>query len=546
MNGPVSKLSRCAIYTRKSTEHNLDLAFNSLDAQREACEAYVRSQQHEGWRLIADHYDDGGLSGASLDRPALQALLADVRARRIDIVVVYKVDRLTRSLADFAKLIELFEAHNVSFVSVTQSFNTSSSMGRLTLNVLLSFAQFERELIGERVRDKIAASKRKGIWVGGPVPLGYAAVDKKLVVVPAEAAAVRTIFERYLELGSVRTLADDLDHRGIRSKPRQLSNGRIIGGGSFGVGALAYLLKNRFYLGEVVYRGEVHRADHAPILDRALFEAVQARLAAQAVARRCRLRGSSAVLTGRIFDERGNRMSPSHTNKGGARYRYYASQAVLQNKPRAAGSIGRVPAAEIEALVMTALRNHLQASGTDPQTIPENERELVEHHIERVTLTPKHIKLQLRQSVDAPRAIGAHDDTRDTPELPIANPNTIAIPWTSPVPTAVKGIVHVPAHNTPMQPSRREALLIAIAKARKWVDDLAHGRTASFAAIARREGKVERHVQLLAPLAFLSPRIVSALLDGTAPADLTLTALARALPYSWAEQERRLAGGIPV
>jgi DNA invertase Pin-like site-specific DNA recombinase len=547
MNGPIRKLSRCAIYTRKSTEHNLDLAFNSLDAQREACEAYVRSQQHEGWRLIADHYDDGGLSGASLDRPALQALLADVRARRIDIVVVYKVDRLTRSLADFAKLIELFEAHNVSFVSVTQSFNTSSSMGRLTLNVLLSFAQFERELIGERVRDKIAASKRKGIWVGGPVPLGYAAVDKKLVVVPAEAAAVRTIFERYLELGSVRTLADDLDHRGIRSKPRQLSNGRIIGGGSFGVGALAYLLKNRFYLGEVVYRGEVHRADHAPILDRALFEAVQARLAAQAVARRCRLRGSSALLTGRIFDERGNRMSPSHTNKGGARYRYYASQAVLQNKPRAAGSIGRVPAAEIEALVMTALRNHLQASGTDPQTIPENERELVEHHIERVTLTPKHIKLQLRQSVDAPRAIGAHDDTRDTPELPIgANPNTIAIPWTSPVPTAVKGIVHVPAHNTPMQPSRREALLIAIAKARKWVDDLAHGRTASFAAIARREGKVERHVQLLAPLAFLSPRIVSALLDGTAPADLTLTALARALPYSWAEQERRLAGGIPV
>jgi site-specific DNA recombinase len=541
MTGPVSKLSRCAIYTRKSTEHNLDLTFNSLDAQREACEAYVRSQRHEGWRLIADHYDDGGFSAASLDRPALRALSADVRTRRIDIVVVYKVDRLTRALADFAKLIELFEAHNVSFVSVTQSFNTSSSMGRLTLNVLLSFAQFERELIGERVRDKIAASKRKGIWVGGPVPLGYAAVDKKVVVVPAEAAAARTIFERYLELGSVRTLADDLGHRGIRSKPRQLSNGRIIGGGSFGVGALAYLLKNRFYIGEVVYRGEVHRADHAPILDRALFEAVQARLAAQAVARRCRLRGSSALLTGRIFDERGNRMSPSHTNKGGARYRYYASQAVLQNKPRAAGSIGRVPAAEIEALVITALRNHLQASGTDPQ-LPENERELVEHHVERVTFTPKHIKLQLRQSVDVPDAIGAHDDTSDTLQHPIANLNTIAIPWTSPVPTAVKGIVHVPAHNTPMQPSRREALLIAIAKARKWVDDLAHGRTASFAAIARREGKVERHVRLLAPLAFVSPRIVSALLDGTAPADLTLTTLARALPYSWGEQDRRLTG----
>src|SRR5438034_1493528 len=235
MKAIVSKPQRCAIYTRKSSEHNLDLEFNSLDAQREACEAYIKSQAHEGWRLIPDHYDDGGLSGASLDRPALQKLLADVRAGKITIVVVYKVDRLTRSLADFAKLVELFDQYGVSFVSVTQSFNTTSSMGRLTLNVLLSFAQFERELIGERVRDKIAASKRKGLWVGGPVPLGYAAVDKKVLVVAAEAAAVRTIFARYLELGSVRALAEDLDRRGIRSKPRRLSNGRTIGGG----GALA-------------------------------------------------------------------------------------------------------------------------------------------------------------------------------------------------------------------------------------------------------------------------------------------------------------------
>src|SRR5438874_4035500 len=269
MNGPISKPLRCAIYTRKSTEHNLDLAFTSLDAQREACEAYIKSQAHEGWRLIPTRYDDGAFSGASLERPALQQLLADVRAGEIDIVLVYKVDRLTRSLADFAKLIELFGAHRVSFASVTQSFNTSSSMGRLTLNVLLSFAQFERELIGERVRDKIAASKRKGLWVGGPVPLGYAAVNKKIAAVPAEAEAVRTIFARYLELGSIRTLADDLDHRGIRSKPRQLSNGRVVGGGVFGVGALAHLLKNRFYIGEVVYRGDVHRGKHEPILDRA-------------------------------------------------------------------------------------------------------------------------------------------------------------------------------------------------------------------------------------------------------------------------------------
>jgi site-specific DNA recombinase len=536
MNGLVSKLSGCAIYTRKSTEHNLDLAFNSLDAQREACEAYIKSQVAEGWRLIPDHYDDGAFSGASLERPALQALLADVRAHKVDVVVVYKVDRLTRSLADFAKLIELFEANDVSFVSVTQSFNTSSSMGRLTLNVLLSFAQFERELIGERVRDKIAASKRKGLWVGGPLPLGYTAVDKKVVVVPAEAEAVRTIFQRYLALGSIRALAADLDRRGIRSKRRRLSTGRSIGGGSFGVGALAYLLKNRFYVGEVVYRREVHRGDQAPILARDLFEAVQEKLAAQAVERRCRLRGSPAVLTGRLFDDRGNRMSPSHTNKHGARYRYYISQAVLQRKPLAAGAIGRVPAAEIEALVSAEVRRHLQANGADAV---DSDRELLDRHVERATLTRKHIHLQLRQ-IGVPVHTDAAEDASRPVSAQLHSTVNVTIPWNRQVQAGVKGIIHVPAHNTPMIPSRRDALLMAIARARNWADELAHGRLGSFAMLAGREGKLERHVRLLIPLAFVSPRIISGLLDGTAPAGLTITALARALPWSWADQERRL------
>ena len=537
MNGLVSGLSGCAIYTRKSTEHNLDLAFNSLDAQREACEAYIKSQVAEGWRLIPDHYDDGAFSGASLERPALQALLADVRAHKVDVVVVYKVDRLTRSLADFAKLIELFEANDVSFVSVTQSFNTSSSMGRLTLNVLLSFAQFERELIGERVRDKIAASKRKGLWVGGPLPLGYTAVNKKVVVVPAEAEAVRTIFQRYLALGSIRALAADLDRRCIRSKRRQLSTGRSIGGGSFGVGALAYLLKNRFYVGEVVYRREVHRGDHAPILARDLFEAVQEKLAAQAVERRCRLRGSPAVLTGRLFDDRGNRMSPSHTNKDGARYRYYVSQAVTQGKPLAAGAISRVPAAEIEALISAKVRRHLQANGTDAV---DSDRELLDRHVERATLTRKHIHLQLRQIGDVPVHTDADEDASRPVSAQLHGPVNVTIPWNRQVQAGVKGIIHVPAHNTPMIPSRRDALLMAIARARNWADELAHGRLGSFAMLAGREGKVERHVRLLIPLAFVSPRIISGILDGTAPAGLTITALARALPWSWADQERRL------
>jgi site-specific DNA recombinase len=538
MNGPVSKHARCAIYTRKSTEYNLDLAFNSLDAQREACAAYIQSQAHEGWLAIPGRYDDGAFSGASLERPALQQLLTDVRAGKIDIVLVYKVDRLTRSLADFAKLIELFDKHGVSFVSVTQSFNTSSSMGRLTLNVLLSFAQFERELIGERVRDKIAASKRKGLWVGGPVPLGYAAVDKKIVVVPAEAEAVRMIFARYLALGSIRVLAEELDRQGVRSRRRQLSSGRSIGGGRLGVGALAHLLKNRFYIGEVVYRGEAYRAAHEPILDLTLFEAVQGKLAAHAVARRCRLRGSGAILSGRLFDSFGNRMSPSHTSKGGVRYRYYVSQVVLQGKPQPAGLVSRVPAAELEAFVTTALRKHLSA-GAPGQQLTDNDLELLERHLERVRLGPHHLELRLRQSVEPPRSDNA--PVTDPSASRMADSATITVPWTSPLPAAVRGVIHVPAHNTPIRPSRREGLLMAIARARGWVDELVNGRVGSFAMLARRERKTLRHIRLLLPLAFVSPRIVSSILDGTAPAGLTITALAGALPWSWAEQERRLA-----
>jgi site-specific DNA recombinase len=332
------------------------------------------------------------------------------------------------------------------------------------------------------------------------------------------------IFARYLELGSIRVLAEELDRQGIRSKPRPLSNGRTVGGGRFGVGALAHLLQNHFYIGEVVYRGEVHRGEHEPILEPALFEAVQGKLAAQAVARRSRLRGSPALLSGRLFDECGNRMSPTHTNKGGARYRYYVSQAVLQRKPQATASVGRVPAAEIEALVLAALRNHFNANGAAEQ-LPDDGRDLLERHLERVTLTSTYLELRLRPNNSAGRS---------------TNVTTISVPWTSPVPAAVKGIIRVPAHNTPITPSRRDALLMAIAKARKWIDELAQGRFGSFAVLARREGKLEQHIRLLLPLAFLSPRIISGLLDGTAPAGLTITALARALPWSWAEQERRL------
>src|SRR6266496_4025831 len=324
------KLFRCAIYTRKSTEHNLDLEFNSLDAQREACEAYIKSQAHEGWQLFPDHYDDGGLSGASLDRPALQTLLTDVRAGKINIVVVYKVDRLTRSLADFAKLVELFDQHQVSFVAVTQSFNTTTSMGRLTLNVLLSFAQFEREVIGERVRDKIAASKKKGMWMGGMLPLGYDVKDRKLVVNKGEARTVVDLYCRFLVLKSVRHLHDELGGAGIRSKQRVRPDGTTYGGQKIARGALYLMLQNRIYRGEITHKGKSYPGEHPAIIDQPLWDEVQAVLAQNRVERATGVRTKyPSLLGGFVFDATGERLTPTHAVKKGTRYRYYVSTSLV-------------------------------------------------------------------------------------------------------------------------------------------------------------------------------------------------------------------------
>jgi site-specific DNA recombinase len=550
---------RCAIYTRKSTEHNLDLAFNSLDAQREACEAYVKSQAHEGWRLLAEHYDDGGLSGASLDRPALQLLLSQVKQGRVDVIVVYKVDRLTRSLADFAKLVEAFDAHEVSFVSVTQSFNTTSSMGRLTLNVLLSFAQFKREVIGERVRDKIAASKRKGLWVGGPVPLGYQSIEKKISVDEKDAERVRTIFRRYLALGSIGLLIDDLHRRGVTPKPRTRKDGEPVQQPThFGVGPLAYLLKNRFYIGDVVYRNEVYPGEQPPIIDRALFEAVQAKLRDGTLTRKARRSQSPAFLMGLLFDDRGNRMSPSHANKKGVRYRYYVSQAILQNRKAEAGAIARVAAPEIEELVVAAVRHEIVK--VDSATIPRfgleiipgetprptelSDRDLVALHVERIVLRARHIELTLRAGVSdttpcradafGAQGQGGADETAQPPS------DLLQLPWTPMAASARKGIAWTPWASANLDLAAIEALLTAIAKARSWMSDHAEGRIESFDDIARCESRGERHIRNLAPLAFVSPRVIEAIADGAAPADLTVTTLARKLPHSWAEQERML------
>jgi site-specific DNA recombinase len=530
------KRQRCAIYTRKSTEHNLDLEFNSLDAQREACEAYIKSQAHEGWRLIPDHYDDGGLSGASLNRPSLQRLLDDVSAGKIDIILVYKVDRLTRSLADFAKLVQLFDQHGVSFVSITQSFNTTSSMGRLTLNVLLSFAQFEREVIGERVRDKIAASKRKGLWVGGPVPLGYTTEGKKLVVAQAEAKIVRTIFALYLEVGSVAALAEVLGRKEIRTKVRPLSNGKARGGIPFGVGALAHLLRNRFYIGEIDYRGEVHAGEHEAILDRALFEKVQAKLTKNAVDRAMRLKGSPALLMGRIFDDVGNRMTPSHSNKHGVRYRYYVSHALIQGRRHQSGTVSRVPAAEIEDLVLQEVRQNLASRNSE--NVPLDQQAVIAQ-IDKITVAREAIEIKLLET--EPTSTNAIPGKRKIKETQSSTSNKISVSWTAPAFVAVKGIVYAPHTTDPTLTSdARETLLNAIAKARHWIDDITSGSVKSFADIATKEKKVERHIRLLAPLAFVAPSIVQSIIEGTAPANLTVTELAKSSVHSWRRQHHLL------
>lgn len=347
---PIRKL-RCAVYTRKSTEEGLDMEFNSLDAQREACEAYIASQKSEGWVELADRYDDGGFSGGTLERPALKRLLANIEDGRVDVVVVYKIDRLSRSLMDFAKLVEVFDRGGVTFVSVTQSFNTTTSMGRLTLNILLSFAQFEREVIGERIRDKVAASRKKGMWMGGFVPLGYEVKNRKLVINAAEAATVRMIFERFVTVGSATALARTLAAEDVRTR-----RGRLID-----KGFLYKLLNNRVYVGEAVHKGTAYPGEHEAIITRTLWDKVHGILRESPRVRAGRTRAATpALLKGLIFGPTGRAMTPTHTRRGDKLYRYYVSQSVLKRGAEAC-PVGRVPAAEIEGAVVDQLRGLLRS-----------------------------------------------------------------------------------------------------------------------------------------------------------------------------------------
>ncbi|MBL8658841.1 MAG: recombinase family protein [Rhodospirillales bacterium] len=424
MKPPVRKV-RCAVYTRVSTDERLDMAFNSLDAQREAAVSYIESQKHEGWILVGDRYDDGGFSGGSMERPGLQRLLRDVEAGRIDVIVVYKVDRLSRALGDFARIVEIFERHTVSFVSVTQAFNTTTSMGRLTLNILLSFAQFEREVIGERIRDKFAASRRKGMWMGGVPPLGYDVVERKLVVNESEAELVRLIFKRFLRVGSATKLAQELLRAGRTTKSWTTQDGKHRPGKPIDKGALYKILNNRTYLGEAMHKGTSYPGEHQPIIDRATWDKVHAITAENTVARSNQTRAQTpALLKGLIFAPGGYAMTPSHTRKNGKLYRYYVATDAIR-RGYAECAVRSVPAAEVEEAVVAQVRHLLRtpeviartwAAAKSELAVPEQElvetvtafaplwdelfpaeqARIVRLLVERVDLSPDGMKVRLR------------------------------------------------------------------------------------------------------------------------------------------------------
>ncbi|WP_156680880.1 recombinase family protein [Sphingomonas profundi] len=525
---------RCAIYTRKSSEEGLEQEFNSLDAQREACAAYVTSQRHEGWTLLPAVYDDGGFSGGNMERPALRRLLADVESGRVDVIVVYKVDRLTRALSDFAKIVEVLDARGASFVSVTQAFNTTTSMGRLTLNVLLSFAQFEREVTGERIRDKIAASKKKGMWMGGPVPLGYDVVARKLIVDEPEAVTVRLIFERYTILQSLNALAADLKPRGIVSKRRTMRDGRVTGGTPYSAGALGYLLRNVLYSGRIPHGDRVYDGEHEAIVPHDLWDAAQALLAGNVPRPHT---GERSLLGHILRDEHGTPMATEHANKAGRRYRYYVSRPPEGSGERAR----RIPAGDLDAIVSGSMLRFLQ----DPDRVaaelgtgrasallvercaeiagqseqPHGLRALLEQLDVRAALTTDSITIRLDRHRLA-RAV----------RLDSVGPDA-TITLHHPVALKRRGHELRLIHAVPdARPARRDDRLIQL---------LASGRSAYEQLNTGEDDTItRRHLTRLARLRFLAPDIITTILEGRHPVELTSRALLRVaeLPIAWDEQ----------
>jgi site-specific DNA recombinase len=563
-----TKKSRCAIYTRKSSDEGLEQAFNSLDAQREACAAFIVSQKHEGWVALPVLYDDGGYSGGTLERPALKRLMADIEAGQIDVIVVYKVDRLTRALSDFAKLVEILDRLGVSFVSITQQFNTTTSMGRLTLNVLLSFAQFEREVIGERVRDKIAASKKKGMWMGGMPPLGYEVRDRKLVVRDDEARTVVGIYRRYLVLKSVHALKDELEEAGIRSKRRVRSNGTEYGGQKLSRGALYLILRNRIYRGEITHKGNSYPGEHPAIIEQSLWDEVQAVLAQNRIERATGIRAKQpSLLAGLVFDEAGERLTPTYSVKNGTRYRYYVSTALVTGAARNRSSGKRIPAGNLEGLVIGRLRAFFADPAAVLDAVDEQlhnapgQSQLVDRgrHIadELAAQAPNEVKatlmtLQCRIEVKSDRLeinvsrcrlnallAGRPADLTTQDQRQDRNSDDVL---TLTAPARLKRVgreMKITLENANDQMTADPGLLRIIARAHDIQARLIHNTKLTPRDIAREEQVTTTYIYKLLRLPWLAPDITTAIVNGRQPPQLNamkLMQLTARLPVDWAEQ----------
>jgi site-specific DNA recombinase len=533
----VAERKRCAIYTRKSTEEGLEQDFNSLDAQREACAAYILSQAAEGWEQVDEHYDDGGWSGGRMERPALKQLLTHVEAGKVDIIVVYKVDRLTRSLADFAKIVDILDAKEASFVSVTQAFNTTNSMGRLTLNVLLSFAQFEREVTGERIRDKIAASKKKGMWMGGPVPLGYDARERRLCVNEYEAATVRHIFKRYTALQSIPKLIDDLAASDHRTRKRVMKSSRETGGVKFAAGPLSHILRNRIYLGEVSHKGTSYPGEHEAIIEQSLFDQVQQILATNrrdhSIGRHLKVPG---LLKGMITDPGDRPMMPTHSLQGSKRYRYYITR--LKPGDDKSSAI-RVPAHELEQLIMSEISAQLlnwQTDGSCDAEQIEKQLEEAKAFVER--LNQPSVLQQREALLDLSTGINLCDESvKLTFKLPSdSRSQTIDIVAKLVRRGSDLRIASTPGKDGPIQ--EPDPVLVRL---------VTHGFAAQRHLVENEpcelvESYTRRHLNRLVKISYLAPDIISSIISGTQPPDLTGRKLLRManLPIDWAEQRGQL------
>lgn len=578
-----AKRMRCAVYTRKSSDEGLEQKFNSLHAQREACEAYIASQRHEGWHGLAAHYDDGGYSGGSMNRPALQRLLVDIRAGKVEIVVVYKIDRLTRSLFDFAKIVEAFDAKAVSFVSVTQAFNTTTSMGRLTLNVLLSFAQFEREVTSERIRDKIAASKQKGMWMGGVVPLGYDVVDRKLKINAEEVKTVRRLFELYLDLGSVRKLREEACRRGLRTKVRTTLDVSRSGGTAFSRGHLYRILSSPIYIGRIPHGSLSYEGEHAAIIDPETWDKVQARLASNAGRKRGRASAKDpSLLAGLLFTAEGAPFTPSHAGNHGRRYRYYVERSLVtpdsakRDEARRQVSRGgdgfqikgwRLPAHQIEQLVSKQVSAFLRDRGTlldnlrfkrmSPDQVSTlmtrasrladkcetassaDRSEIITALVRRVAVARDKAMIEIDR-----RALGdrlTDQEMVSTSEAKCRASITIEVPVRFRRRGVEAKLMILGKAGSMTEPDPN--LVKILARAHAWFGSIVSGEASGPGDIARRERLDRSYVTRVVCLALLAPEITKAILGGTQPPELTakrLISSALRVPSLWADQSRSL------